>query len=238
MKIGMKSRWVLGSCLSLGLLCNPASAALVSLGSSFGADTITLDTETGLRWLDLDLTDGRSVEDISSQLGEGGEFEGFRYATVEEVEQLWINAGIQDIVMGAIPPTGDDFTAANLDPVNALIDLLGDTVETPLLRLSEGFTATAPPGDPSLRIVGELNVCVAVQFCLGRGITPNTALASLGPNRDGTDEELVLVGHYLVTEVIPVPPAVWLLGGGLAALGGLGRRERRTAAAVSPAAAQ
>jgi len=196
-----KSAPLLGALCFVPLLSlNVAHAELISQDSAFGVDTITLDTDTNLQWLDVDLTANRSFDDVAAQLGPGGEFEGFRHATVDEIMTLWVNAGIPDILTGEGPPMGDDFTEANLAPVLALIDLIGITLSNPVLTLSEGFSADAPPGDPTLRIVGELNVCINPQICMSQGITPDTALASLGPNQDATDIASDLVGHYLVQD--------------------------------------
>ena len=51
-------RWA-AAFVSLGA-CGPAAGALVSTDGSFGAGTITLDTLTGLRWLDLTESKGYS----------------------------------------------------------------------------------------------------------------------------------------------------------------------------------
>ena len=74
---------------------SPAHASLISMNSTYGVDTITLDTDTGLEWLDVDsaLTYQnqyplRSYNDVVGQLGAGGLFEGFRYAIRSEVESL------------------------------------------------------------------------------------------------------------------------------------------------------
>ena len=98
-------------------------ADLVSEDSEFGAGTITRDTDTGLGWLDWSLTAGRSFDDVAAQLGEGGEFEGFRYATAAEVETLWLNGGIVDITFEGPIDFGTDFTAANFAPADNLIFL-------------------------------------------------------------------------------------------------------------------
>ena len=88
--------------MSLGLLiyilaCAGARAELQSRDSEYGPGTITRDTVGGLDWLDLPLTTNRSVDDITAQLGVGGEFEGFRYATTAEITALWTEAGITSI---------------------------------------------------------------------------------------------------------------------------------------------
>jgi hypothetical protein len=72
-------------------LCFPNSSS----ASLIDYDTYTEDTETGLDWLDLTQsvdtfpkTDVGSYDYISSQFGLGGDFEGWRYATILEVIEL------------------------------------------------------------------------------------------------------------------------------------------------------
>lgn len=75
-------------------------ATLVSLDDAvFGAGALTQDSATGFQWLDLTLTGVRSYNDMvgndgSNEFVAGGDFAGFRYATLTEVEQLWLAAGI------------------------------------------------------------------------------------------------------------------------------------------------
>jgi hypothetical protein len=80
---------VLLTCLLTMIWCvvNPqAHAAFVSLSDiRHGVDSITLNTETGLRWLDVPLSSNRSYNDVVAQFGVGGDFEGFRHATPWEV---------------------------------------------------------------------------------------------------------------------------------------------------------
>ena len=71
---------------------SPISAQVIEVDSVvFGPGTLTRDTVQGLDFLDLGDTFGRSLQDVSSQLGSGGEFEGFRYATVAEIDSLVSN---------------------------------------------------------------------------------------------------------------------------------------------------
>jgi len=58
-----------------------------------GDGLLTNDAISGLQWLDWSHTINRSYDDVSSQLGAGGEFEGFRYATYDEVVTLYLHAG-------------------------------------------------------------------------------------------------------------------------------------------------
>lgn len=98
-------------------LPNLASAALESADDPvFGIDTLTIDTDTNLAWLDLTFTDARSFDDVSSQFGAGGDFEGYRYATEQEVLTFFEHAGI---------PNAPGTSIANHDPINALLALVG-----------------------------------------------------------------------------------------------------------------
>jgi len=86
------SRALALSVLALGVLASsPLSAQVFAVDSEFGMGTLTRDSTQGLDFLDLGETVGRSFEDISAQLGDGGEFAGFRYATFEEITNLASN---------------------------------------------------------------------------------------------------------------------------------------------------
>lgn len=90
---------LVSSLLAAVLLTIPASsiaqAQLVeiddpSLPASPDGFNLTFDASTGLEWLDLTVTEGRSFDDIvgndgTDELGPGGDFEGFRHATGSEV---------------------------------------------------------------------------------------------------------------------------------------------------------
>jgi len=92
------------------LVSFPASALLID------NNTYTTDTATGLDWWDWNLTEGRSYDDVSSQFGQGGEFEGWRYATLDDVTELYTHAGANAF---------NEWSLDNYDAVDTLIDLLG-----------------------------------------------------------------------------------------------------------------
>jgi hypothetical protein len=209
------------------LIAGAAEAALVSIDSEFGTDTVTLDTDTGLEWLDWSLTTNRSFDDISSELGAGGEFEGFRYATADEVATLWTNGGIVDIT--TVPPVDftTDFTRANFAPAGQLVTLLGLTGQVPgpgNNALSEGLTSTQDA--EGAQVVAELQLCGNSGLCVNAGADRFTALASLGPNTQNASESRQVVGSALVrVEVIPVPGAAWLALSALLSLGAFRKRR-------------
>lgn len=175
-----------------------ASADLIAVDSEYGPGTITRDTQTGLDWLDVTVTQNRSVTDITAELVPGGEFEGFRYATTDEIAAMWTSADVAVITFEG-PINGDDFYAENFDAESALVDLFGVTLVLPGgSPASEGFTANTSPSDPNLRIVAELTVCSNPNGCPLIGAPTGTALASLGPNTKNPANPVSFVGHHLV----------------------------------------
>ncbi len=63
-----------------------AQASHISLDSAFGPGTITLDTATGLQWLDLTVTNGRSTDWVLEQTAPGGLLYGWWYATIGQLD--------------------------------------------------------------------------------------------------------------------------------------------------------
>src|SRR4029453_2835960 len=93
-KVRVALRLVPLACLVAGwLVPGTATATLVSEDSSFGTDTITFDTETGLRWLDLTLSNGLSHDEVLQALLPGGQFEGYRLPRSARLAPLFLHAG-------------------------------------------------------------------------------------------------------------------------------------------------
>lgn len=75
---------------------------------------LTLDTETGLEWLDVTLSTNRAMLDVRANLATGGDYQGFRFASLPEVESLIDHFGVVN--------------SGHEDPaVTRAIQLLGDT---------------------------------------------------------------------------------------------------------------
>jgi hypothetical protein len=72
----------------------PVAAALVAVDTPLGAGTATLDTIADRQWLDLSLTRPLSFNDVTSELGPGGQFEGFQVGSSSDVFQLVNNSGL------------------------------------------------------------------------------------------------------------------------------------------------
>jgi len=110
----------LAGVLLAAVLSGNATASLVSEDSPFGAGTITLDTNTGLRWLDLTESNGLSHDQVLQGLMAGGTFEGYRLATSAELGQLFLDAGF---VLD--PGTLGSFIPQNHDPAVTLGGFVG-----------------------------------------------------------------------------------------------------------------
>jgi hypothetical protein len=107
------------TCAALfGLSASSAFAALSSTDwLAPGDGLLTLDSATGLYWLDVPVTANRTYFSVLADTAAGQPLEGFRYATAAEVVQLFTDAGI---AAGA--------SETNISPAQSLLDLIGRTV--------------------------------------------------------------------------------------------------------------
>lgn len=187
-------------------ITQPAEAILTSVNDPvFGMDAITRDSDTGYEWLDVPLSDNLDYTYVSGQFGAGGAFEGFRYATIDEVVELWMNAGIPDINVGS--------TVANVTPVQDAINLLG----TPPSQGLAGRTSTL--GGVG-RYYGALGLVTSNQqgAIVFQAYADSTLSVSDGYEQAG-------LGSYLLREtadngVVPEPASLLLFGTGMAAAAG------------------
>jgi len=110
-----------------GLLsCYAANAAIIDHGTYFQ------DTATGLYWLKLTETRGTAYDDVASQLLAGQPLQGWRFATLQEVEDFIAGYGIPNQGKNCGDGWGnycDGVSAANVELLEDLIRLFGDTLD-------------------------------------------------------------------------------------------------------------
>ena len=196
------------------VLSTSVNAAIISTDwHTSGDKLITTDTESGLNWLDLTETNGLSYNYVSSQLGVGGQFEGFRFATTDEAVALWANWSV-NLADGA--PS----SAAGLDlNVQAAAGILGNIhCELDCTYYPSGvFGLTAEEYGDTYHV--QLGAYVYTT-----DTTTTTAYWNATSHIQSNLASNVATGSYLVTTV-PVPAAAWLFGSGLLGLIGVARRK-------------
>lgn len=111
--------------VSLMVLTTPSRAALIGIVDH---GTYLTDTTSGLDWLDVTASIGRSYDNVNSNLGAGGAFDGWRYASASEFGALLLNSGVTSGITGV----GQMSYLSESEPSTQreLIGLLGDTLDT------------------------------------------------------------------------------------------------------------
>ena len=213
----MKAKLLAAGMIGVLVVCVPGGdirADITSRDSAYGPDTLTLDSDTGLLWLDVTLSTAYSYNEILTELLPGGAFEGFRLATRDEVAILWEHAGIT-------VPSG--FIADNYAPIRNLMEYVGIT------GLGTGNLGEGRWFDYVVGHTADTDTCYS-----SSGPYDAVYTAGLGAYDDGltgrasfgyvpVDNDHPRHGSWLFTPV-PVPSAALL---GALGLGAAGWRLRR-----------
>jgi len=195
--------WKLASVAIVLVLTTSANAALIDNG------TYTTDTVSGLDWMDLTETTGLSYNYVFSQLESEGQFDGWRYATSEDVINLINNTG------GAGPYNG--FSTLNIGVVEPLLDLWGYTYAT-----NRALAMTRDPQE-----FGPYEFYNSV-FYLYPGTENSGDFIDLTWGARVPDVGSPAHGSALIRTAspVPAPAAVWLFGSGLIGLVGFAKRKK------------
>jgi hypothetical protein len=205
------------------LLSAPGGADLLSEDGPFGPDTVTHDTETGLRWLDVVVPAGVSYSEALAETEPGGDYEGWRMATAEEVAALFDHAGF-DLTVDS------DFVPQNYAPAMALAALVGTSATNGScgtdcsFSFTQGWRLRAPAEDPSFYYVdgfGWFDNSAPLNPIYPQAPIGRAALGHYTNQDSGSSSR----GAWLVQ--VPEPGLAVAAAGALAALGGLARRLRR-----------
>lgn len=194
-----------------------SNAAIISTDWQVSGDNlITQDTNSGLEWLDLTVTSGQAYLD-SAQLSVGGDYEGWRYATVAEVT-------------GFLDAFGGDSTHYN--GWSTENEGLFDVVSQYWGDLYCSMTSGCDTGDGhSLAFTSEFSSNsnpITLYISESTGISNADQDLVMFHNAWGSSNAAGVIGSALVREVspVPVPAAVWLFGSGLIGLAGMARRKK------------
>jgi hypothetical protein len=199
--------------LSVALESSYADVISTDLNTT-GDGLLTTDIGTGFEWLDLSQTLGLSYDDVSSRLGTGEQFEGFRYGTRDEVADLYRAAGIVDLSGACV--------YANANGVAELFSLMGGLVSLGVDRtLSFGVTGT--PSGTTTYYRGSLAYRIELAYPV-----PNYTGSAYLNSSVSEGSSASYLGHYLLREPNAVPePSTFAALAGVSTLGLIFVRRRR-----------
>lgn len=188
--------------LAAALAASTATAQITSEDDAiFGVDSITRDAAQQLDFLDLTLSTNRSFNDVSTQFGAGGDFEGWRHATLAELSGLINATGFSP---SFTPDTGFASSPAGTDYLSELVTSVGTTFTNSSLRSAAGIVSdlVEPGRNYSIDLVDLTDNSTS-----GDRVNRGSLLSANSSN----------VGHWLVRPV-PAPSTAIVLGvAGLAA---------------------
>ena len=198
------------------LFCSSAQASLLEFDLfSAGDRLITRDTDTGLDWLDLTETIDFSYDEMLMELGDGGLFAGFRYATTTDIDRLQQSAELSSGLFFTITPS-------IYQRVADLIDMVGVTNFDSDTGYKAAYGITSDPFLPTSTIDDR----IFRGFSLTAG-----ASASQGVIPDNLSSPFI--GSWLIRDTptaVPLPSTIFLFVSGIAILLGWRsiseRRER------------
>ena len=192
--------------VALAAVGTSAHADLVSVDwKSSGDGLLTYDTNSGLYWLDWTQGLQYSYNDMLGQLGAGGAFAGFHYASEADLTGFMISGGVPDL---------GGRTSANIPSVENIISLLGANNLYSFLGNNNSTAAflSNPNGPTSQEFAA---------FTIETFDNPLTAKA--GEIGAGVSTFAFGMGHALVTSV-PTPASALVAGMGML---GVARRRRK-----------
>lgn len=226
------SRSVAAAVLAASVLtAAPARSAIVDAADH----SYLTDTATNLDWLDVTTTAGMSFNYVSSQLGVGGQFAGWRYATGNEFNTLVSN-------YSGIAITAGNYGQVNMEPdrIDGLVTLLGNTLDMYMLHTygvtwdaymgipegngvdyTYGMLADSYPGAQYIGIIYDVDIGSQVDFAQAyhSGFSQGSVNLAIGS---------YLVRQHHLAAPIPEPDTYAMLLAGLGLIG-LSRRRLRSA---------
>ena len=213
-------------------------AAIISVDwKTPGDNLVTRDTDSGLEWLDLTVTVGRSANDIRSQILAGGEFDGWRFANAFHVEGFFNAFGGFSID----PTTGvsayNGWSTINNGLFTNIAPMWGDLycyqnscaagegesrflIEEGGLVIDNGNGTFYTTGWNVAGVIGDMSDD-GKQF-----IQDLVDIEEQNPWPD-YDETNPIVGSALIRNIspVPLPAAIWLFSSGLLGLIGIARKK-------------
>ncbi len=193
--------------VGLLLLSLDANAVLIERDWRTANDSLlTYDPATNLEWLDVTVTAGLSYNQVNDQLGSGGLYEGFTFASKQQILSLFSAVDLQEI---------PNDVSTEGDKIQTLLSFWGVTWDLGTGERTEFLTANTTGLSPAEHWSGRV-------FWLDSGFTGVSAeMYVYDDNFTGAG-----IGSALV-RVVPLPATGWLLASALLCLSGFRRRTTR-----------
>ncbi len=161
----------------------------------WGADSLTIDTRTGLTWLDLPFTLNLSYLQAEASMRPGGSLEGLRHATAAEVASLYSSAGFEQGIIAESDPRSQK--------VVSLISMVGTTGASDAVGITGSIDSRG------------LALMVGMNYARANG-APVYIVTATGPaTAYGLSTRAPSVGNWLVLVPEPSSWALLLMGGSL-----------------------
>ena len=174
----------------------------------FGPNSVTVDTSTGLGWLNLSEAAGLSYDQVLSETQAGGKFSGFRFATVPEVLQLYNSAGLTPSAYGDTA----HYYAATSPLIQSFFSLIGTTgIENGLPGMI-ALSGTSPDGGGLYDSPSVYGWSSAQQYWVNNGL-------GVGATEYGATFSDPFLSSWLVKEVPEPTTLTLLLAGGFILFG-------------------
>jgi hypothetical protein len=193
---------------AVAIILFPAEArsaqALVDQGDT------TFDPNTGLVWLDLRFTQGRSYNSILNGSGNFTTSLGYRFASANEVTQLFLDAGATSIGFPSQPPI-----SVNVPAAQQALSLLGCTLA--MSDINRSWMFYDPASDPGLPTPYHVPTAVFGEGVIGGGYPGREGfflVPGLYPGRDSSSPEWASA----LVRAVPEPASPLLLCVGAALL--------------------
>jgi hypothetical protein len=186
----------------LSLYSVMAHAELVKVDTTFGANTGLLDTATQLVWLDLTVTNDQSFDYVNSQLGTGGVYSGWNWATVDPTTSTCGNSQLTQLFEDNFGGCGGSSDAT---AILNFMNLLGGPLQAvPGYTGYIGFANVPYPYQSGWSsLYGALVIEPTVNYALG---TPEFSGGAVSA------DAFLGTGSWLVQNAVPEPGDTGLVG--------------------------